>query len=88
MRRNRRWSLLSSATLTYAALDLEYVLNLKKNKHENYFVSAGDDKSVMIWDIKTGKPINYILAHSSSITSVDIFEDSSVILTTSDEGYR
>jgi WD40 repeat protein len=42
----------------------------------------------MIWDLKTGKPINFILAHSSSITSVDVFEDSSVILTTSDEGYR
>ena len=88
MPRNRRSSQLSLATLTYLQFDLKYVLCLKKNKHENYFVSAGDDKSVMIWDLKTGKPINYILAHSSSITSVDIFEDSSVLLTTSDEGYR
>jgi WD40 repeat protein len=61
---------------------------VKKNKHENYFVSAGDDNSVFLWDLRTHKPINFILAHSSSITSIDIFEDSSVILTTSDEGYR
>jgi WD40 repeat protein len=88
MQKNKSQYQILLATPTYYEFDLEYVLCLKKNKYENYFVSAGDDKTVMIWDLKTGKPVNFILAHSSSITSVDIFEDSSVILTTSDEGYR
>ena len=69
-------------------VDSEFVLCLKKNKLENYIVSAGDDKSVFAWDVRTYKPINWILAHSSAITSLDIFADSSLILTTSDEGYR
>lgn len=72
----------------YFSDDLEYVLCLKKNKTDNFIVSAGDDQSLFVWDIRTHKPINYVLAHSSTITSIDIFSDSSVILTTSDEGYR
>ena len=64
------------------------MLCVKKNKHDNFIVTAGDDRSVFVWDLRTHKPINYILAHSTAITSLDVFEDSSVILTTSDEGYR
>lgn len=60
---------------------------MRKNRGDNYIVSGGDDKSVFVWDLRTLKPVNYILASSASITSIDVFEDSSVILTTSDEGY-
>ena len=63
------------------------MLCVKRNQQDSFVVTAGEDKSVFAWDPRAQKPINYILAHSSAVTSVDISDDSSVCLTTSDEGY-
>lgn len=63
------------------------MLCLKDTPSESYFLSGGDDSCLFAWDKRNVKPSNFILAHSSSITSLDCTEDGSVVLTTSDEGY-
>ena len=63
------------------------VLCVKGSPLHNYFASGDDDKNIFIWDKRTPKPINFIQAHSTSITSIDIFLDGSLIVSTSDEGY-
>ena len=63
------------------------VLCVKGSPLYNYFVSGDDDKNIFIWDKRAPKPINFIQAHSTSITSIDIFLDGSLIVSTSDEGY-
>lgn len=60
---------------------------VKKSPLENYFASGGEDRNIFVWDRRTHKPINFIQAHSQSVTSIAISNDGSLIASTSDEGY-
>lgn len=50
-------------------------------------VSGGADKTILVWDVRTAKPINAILAHSSEIIALDWSYDSSTIVSGSTDGY-
>lgn len=43
--------------------------------------SAGDDKTVRVWNLKTGKLVRTIEEHPSSVTSISFLPDSEQILT-------
>lgn len=60
---------------------------LKSDKDSHFFVSSGDDASVLAWDYRFKKPFSFILAHSNTVTSIDLSQDSTLILTSSSEGY-
>jgi WD40 repeat protein len=50
-------------------------------------ISGSADKTVLVWDVRTSKPINAILAHSSEITSLDFSHDSTFIVSASTDGF-
>ncbi len=56
------------------------------SKEENIFGSVGDDKRMIIYDVRTSKPIFNILAHSSEINSLDFNPTNSrLVLTASND---
>lgn len=50
-------------------------------------MSAGSEKTILVWDVRVAKPINVILAHSSEITHLDYSYDGSLILSSGIDGY-
>jgi eukaryotic-like serine/threonine-protein kinase len=46
-----------------------------------YVVTAGADKSVRVWDVKTGKPSSKPLAHPRAVTSVAFSPDGASLVT-------
>lgn len=56
------------------------------SKEENIFGSVGDDKMMMIYDIRTDKPGSCILAHTQEINSIDFnSHNSNLVLTASND---
>jgi COMPASS component SWD3 len=53
----------------------------------NVLLSAGCDNTIILWDIRTNKAIFKILAHPEPITSIDISFDSTLISTSSYDGF-
>jgi WD domain, G-beta repeat. len=50
-------------------------------------LSGSADKTILVWDVRTSKPINAILAHSSEITSLDFSHDDTLIISGSTDGF-
>lgn len=46
-----------------------------------YLVSVSDDKSIRIWDLKTGRCVKTIEAHSHFVTSVAYCSTSPIVAT-------
>lgn len=61
--------------------------HIKFNSITNVLLSAGSDNTLMLWDIRTNKSIFKILAHPEPITSIDISNDSTLISSSSFDGY-
>ncbi|KRX02271.1 WD40-repeat-containing domain [Pseudocohnilembus persalinus] len=57
------------------------------NQFRNLILTAGYDKTIMLWDQRIAKPVNCILAHAKEITSLQFSDDSTNILSTSYDGF-
>ena len=60
---------------------------LKCNSFGNVLISGSNDKTILLWDIRIEKPFSCIVAHGGDISSLDISPDSSLILSSSIDGY-
>jgi len=65
----------------------ECIFSLKVNQVGNILVSGGADKTIIVWDVRTAKPINAIIAHSAEIVALDCSFDSSIVVSGSIDGY-
>ena len=63
------------------------IIEVKANKFGNILATASHDKTIMLWDSRVGKPYACIIAHGGDITSIDISNDSSCLVSTSIDGY-
>jgi histone-binding protein RBBP4 len=56
-------------------------------KHPDMFATCGDDRKLMLWDLKQDKPIHNIEAHSQEINSVEFnyFNEFSLITASNDK---
>jgi COMPASS component SWD3 len=64
-----------------------YVSHIKFNNVTNVLLSCGTDNSLLLWDIRTNKAVFKILGHPEPITSIDISFDSTLISSSSHDGY-
>lgn len=60
--------------------------SVKFSKYKNHFYSASTDKTVSMWDIKSGLLINTFYGHTSSINNLDISETENEVITCDAEG--
>lgn len=54
--------------------------------HSDLIVSGGFDETVRVWDVKTGRTVRVIRAHSLPVTSVHFNRDGSLIVSGSHDG--
>ena len=57
-----------------------YVLCCGFNPQSNLIVSGSFDESVRIWDVKTGKQLKNLPAHSDPVSAVHFNRDGSLIV--------
>lgn len=56
------------------------------NPQSNLIVSGAFDDTVRVWDVKTGKAVHVIRAHTMPVTSVHFNRDGSLIVSGSHDG--
>jgi len=56
------------------------------NPQSNLIVSGSFDETIRIWEVKTGKCVRVIRAHSMPVTSVHFNRDGSLIVSGSHDG--
>ena len=59
-------------------------LGLSNNK--KMLVTGGNDKSVVIWDIATGKPLKTLLGHTWKVNSVSFSKNDQYLVSTGNDG--
>jgi len=55
--------------------------SFKLLKNDHLIVSANNNHTISIYDIRENKPVKTFVAHSNSITALDIQEDSKILIT-------
>ena len=51
----------------------------------NYAVSASSDKTLKVWDLKTGKEVHTLKGHSGSVNSVSVTPNGNYAVSASDD---
>ena len=51
-----------------------------------YIVTASEDKQVIIWDVRTGKPVQLLIGHKFGVTSAKFSDDGKTVISTSIDG--
>ena len=57
-------------------------------KKSGYLISAGHDKTVHVWDVKSMKEVRSMVGHAGSIYSVDALDSKGIIASTGDRTIR
>lgn len=65
---------------------LNFVFSVDFNPRGNMIASGSFDESLRLWDVRSGRAIRTIPAHSEPITSVQFNGDGSVVATGSYDG--
>jgi WD40 repeat protein len=63
----------------------DYVTSVAFSPDGNRIVSGSDDKSVRVWDAKTGEQLRELQGHTDSVTSVAFSPDGNRIVSGSDD---
>lgn len=63
-----------------------YVFCVNYNPGSNLIVSGGFDEKVMIWDVKKGKCLKSISAHSDPVSAVCFNRDGTLIVSCAYDG--
>ena len=66
--------------------DSTFSNSFKILKDENLIISANDNHTVSMFDIRDYKPVRSFIAHSSVITALDVQQDSHILITGDQEG--
>lgn len=65
----------------------ESILVLNFNIFHNLVASGGYGNTILIWDVRTSKPVNCIMAHARDITSLCFSYDSMYLLSSAGDGF-
>jgi WD40 repeat protein len=60
--------------------DISHSNSVAISSDGNYIASGNNDKTVYLWEVKTGKEIRFFLGHASSVTSVAFSGDSKTLV--------
>jgi WD40 repeat protein len=62
------------------------VTDMKFSNDNKYLITVAVDKSIIIWDLKSGKQLSKITDHSENITGISIHPNNNMITTCSSNG--
>jgi len=76
----KRWYFDDDEVTTFETVHVGWVNAIEISQNGEFAVTAGDDMTVIIWDIATGEPIEILEDHTDHVLSVDISADDSQIV--------
>ena len=71
---------------TFAGVHTMPVNSLGLSNNKRMMVTGGNDKSVVIWDIATGKPLKTLLGHTWKVNSVAFTKNDQYLVSTGNDG--